>query len=320
VACSLQVVPPGIATASTSSDTTRLSATRTSTDSGSRFEKTDASRPVVANVWNDARAPQLGLEQRVWVGMNKALSPLLLAFSAWSLSCGPLPVSTTDGGALPGDGGSSRAGGVSGAGGGAANGGGTSGVGGGLSGAGGGLSGAGGGQPGGGGGRAGSGGGRAGGLLACLGGSVELDGGISLPSTPIELLQALDLSPFSGTSEPGVVCGNATCGAGQTCCAACGNAECGNSCRPPASPIACDGPEDCTGAGQVCCFSPTSGSTCKAQADCGAGDAGIRAQLGRGLRVCNASAQCGATEACCASRKLPELNLGFCFPRTACPN
>lgn len=177
---------------------------------------------------------------------------------------------------------------------------------------------------------------RDGGLAACLAGvsTAVPDGGVSFSFGDAgleQILAALDLSPYTGTAEPGVVCGATTCAVSTVCCATCGSANCSTSgCGGLASPLACDGPEDCPGASQVCCFT-VAGTRCAASADCtyalpqldaGVADAGslISGLLSSGTRACYRARDCRLSEGelCCSSGNLQQVELGLCLPAPLC--
>lgn len=124
--------------------------------------------------------------------------------------------------------------------------------------------------------------------------------------------------PYTGTPEPGVVCGAAgTCDPatdGGLCCVGLisGMSACAPMCQQFDLPLRCDGPEDCTG-GNVCCV--VSGlppvNECRPAAMCeGSGS------LQEPLRICNTSADCPAGSGCCESATLrgllPALMVGAC--------
>jgi hypothetical protein len=85
----------------------------------------------------------------------------------------------------------------------------------------------------------------------------------------------LGFSPYYGAREPGVKCGNTTCAVGVPCCLLCGYAACADaeeqgktSCPAFTRPIACDGPEDCGGENNTCCYTLT-GADCRPASECG---------------------------------------------------
>jgi hypothetical protein len=110
-----------------------------------------------------------------------------------------------------------------------------------------------------------------------------LDGGLadglsclpdSLPALSVSgAFDALDLSRYSGRSEPGVQCGDVTCDEGVPCCVLCGYGACAGQddtgaarCPGFTATYACDGNEECA-RDEVCCFT-LSGTSCRAAADC----------------------------------------------------
>ena len=115
---------------------------------------------------------------------------------------------------------------------------------------------------------------------------------------------------YDGGSEPGVICGSATCPEGDQCCAGFGT-----SCVTPDAgcnmltiAVPCDGDEDCTGT-QECCVMGSSISNysivCVDQGTCASSG---------GTNVCVNSAECESTQACCSASALQSagVELGWC--------
>ncbi|MFO0679133.1 MAG: hypothetical protein U0169_21580 [Polyangiaceae bacterium] len=64
--------------------------------------------------------------------------------------------------------------------------------------------------------------------------------------------------PGERAADAAVFCGSSTCTAGQVCCGSYDpdaglQGVCATSCTDGAAPVACDGPEDCTGSTKTCC-------------------------------------------------------------------
>ncbi len=92
-----------------------------------------------------------------------------------------------------------------------------------------------------------------------------------------EILASFDFYRYTGTSEPGVVCGDEVCSPGTPCCELCGYAQCAppeadgspGSCPALVRSVSCDGHEDCPNdpAADTCCYT-LGGTECRAEADC----------------------------------------------------
>jgi hypothetical protein len=102
----------------------------------------------------------------------------------------------------------------------------------------------------------------------------------------------------------GIPCADDTCTAGEeVCCAGEGGLTCEAECGTIS--FGCDGPEDCTTDGEVCCGTGQDGTQCSPAADCGGG--------GEGDIVCHAEGDCPDGEECC----MPEqAQVGVC--RASC--
>src|SRR5689334_7907439 len=93
----------------------------------------------------------------------------------------------------------------------------------------------------------------------------------------------------SAPPETGLPCGRTLtfCDATMLCCGGLGGGDCAASCNPiTEAPIRCDGPEDCTMPGQVCCGDLTKGLLCTALANCQYGTRGRFDEY----YICNSSA------------------------------
>lgn len=133
---------------------------------------------------------------------------------------------------------------------------------------------------------------------------------------------------YSGTPEPGVVCGASTCETGQVCCvvgaftgitATCiaSDGTCTGGLLNPV--LRCDGPEDC-GAEEECCVNLVTdlfsggpdqlSSSCVAAGTC-------RSEMPARSEVCVSGNDCEAAELCCgysvAALEVP-VDLGVCEP------
>ncbi len=118
-------------------------------------------------------------------------------------------------------------------------------------------------------------------------------------------------TPYSGTAEDGVVCGDATCvDPTASCCVAIfgGQSTCGapGECAQGTVEAGCDGPEDCEAA-QECCFAGTS-TQCVAVDTC-RDDPNNR-------EICVTDADCLGTELCCSDEILATVGVdgGICLP------
>jgi hypothetical protein len=87
-------------------------------------------------------------------------------------------------------------------------------------------------------------------------------------------------------SLPGSACCDFAPGAGSDYCFAVAGGTCEGG-----VPIACDGPEDCSG-GNVCCYDSSTGSSCAPPVECASGSSAIMCHLGD-------DSPCGAGSHCC---------------------
>ena len=115
-----------------------------------------------------------------------------------------------------------------------------------------------------------------------------------------------DTADAAGGDFEGIPCADDTCTAGdEVCCAGEGGLTCEAECTTIS--FACDGPEDCPGADDICCGTGEEGTQCLAPGDCG-GQAD-------GEVICHAAGDCPeAGDECCMR---PEANVGIC--RAHCP-
>jgi hypothetical protein len=104
----------------------------------------------------------------------------------------------------------------------------------------------------------------------------------------------VDGAPGSADASPtfeGIPCADDTCTAGtEVCCAGEGGLTCETECATMS--FGCDGPEDCTTEGEVCCGSGADGTQCAAAGDCG--------ETVEGDVVCHVADDCPeAGQECC---------------------
>ena len=117
----------------------------------------------------------------------------------------------------------------------------------------------------------------------------------------------------------GIACGSQTCDVGSICCSDSAGAACGTTCDKTFT-FGCDGPEDCTGTGEVCCLTIDDPSTtsnrfvgeCKAKSAC---DPTLNAAANPIVTaVCHDNANCAAYHPilaqCCYNEGRP--NVTFC--------
>lgn len=147
---------------------------------------------------------------------------------------------------------------------------------------------------------------------------------------PEDIVADLALMGYAGEAEQGVVCGDLTCESTETCCATCGEATCTpgiEGCTGGARTIDCDGPEDCTTPGSVCCMTVL-GATCRASTSCVFAEpvegtepgTYLRQVLDSGTVVCASNEDCVdlPDAVCCTSERLDRVDLGVCLHISVC--
>lgn len=153
--------------------------------------------------------------------------------------------------------------------------------------------------------------------------SMGASGGFNLSGMSFGNIDA-GIVPYTGERETGVKCSSAVCGAdggAEVCCAPISftgtpaPGTCGTTCTLGQVTASCDGPEDCSTAGNVCCFRATfsvQAAACTTEADCV--NSGATTDLT--ARLCNRNADCPNGWGCCQSLTLKNylgaLDYGAC--------